>query len=146
MPTTTLRPKPYFSSYRTRAGRTFVLHAWATAPEFLPKRVRASRRHLVWVTESFMRKHLVPPSRWAAKKDWPRTMHALMWMHHWSFLLADPRHFVAPMEEGRPLHEVAHRLVEAKPSISDAGLVKMIRQEERSLRGFVKQNPFGGED
>lgn len=140
-------PTLFSSTYRTRAERKFLIHAWARRKSALPTRFRSlalaiPRKDVVWNKGHPLKTAPVPPSVWAQQRDWARTLHALVYLHHWALVLYRESPFYAPMEEGRPIHEVAHRLSRTRTGLDDDELVEMIREEERTLRGFVEDYPL----
>lgn len=87
----------------------------------------------------------VLPSEFAAAAEWTDALHGYVAMYEWASIFHPESPYLSPKVH-MPLHELVHRVDKCESGLSDAVLVEMIRQKERSLVGYTRMNPFAKVD
>ena len=82
----------------------------------------------------------------ALKLCWTKALHSYVAMHEWKLVVPRNRYTLATVDPSvhMPLHELVHRVVGCESGISDECLLMLLTEEEQSIVGYTRTNPFRG--
>jgi hypothetical protein len=137
------KPELFWCLYRNLNGTSLIAHAWATSKCALPQTFNIDYGDITW-HRFYPFSTPQPPTHWAKKRAWAKALHATIYMRHWAMMFSSLPPDPLPWEDGRIVHELAHLATGLTPLVTEKRLMKMLRTEERALRGFTSERPLCG--